>query len=229
MGGVTLRVGQPLDNREVREGRLGVAVNKNTGIEYLMESGVEHLFLCDDDARPIRRQALDLHVKWRYPHSMVCWGRGRRVPTSTDYAKWSWPRGVLLYARRGVIDTVGGMDERFGPGGHEHVEWSRRIHQAGLTPSPFLSPLVYARGDARGAAAYWACEDMPKPGEWAAETARRRAGITSVRRRDGDWAEIEKIMVERDGRPGFVPYWAHENQRESATLCNNLSQGAGGD
>lgn len=221
VGGNTVRVGQPLDDREVRDGRLGVATNKNTGIEYLMDAGVQHLFLCDDDTRPLSREAWRTHTDWRYPHSMVCWGRGRRLPTSTDYAKWSWPRGVLLYARREVIEAVGGMDERFGPGGHEHVEWSRRIHQAGLTPTPFLSPLVYGGQGARGAAALWSCEDMPKPGEWTAAVSRRREKITSVRRRPGDWEKIEKLMGERDGNTAFVPFRASENQRASATLSTN--------
>lgn len=36
-----------------------------------------------------------------------------------------------------MIDTVGGMDTGYGAHGGEHVDWSQRIHDAGLTRWPF--------------------------------------------------------------------------------------------
>lgn len=229
--GVTLRVGQ---GRETRDGRQGVAVNKNTGIEVLMDQGVEHLFLCDDDTWPIHLMALRKHVEMNEPHSMVCWGANRLNSALPHYASWNWPRGVLLYTERSVIEEVGGMIEAFGPGGHEHVEWSRRIFQAGLTPVPFLSPRVYAEngvlGRATRASSFWNCEDMRKPRESFAAHRLRRNHLTSVRRTPEDWPGIEKIMAERDGDTSFVPYSAHENGRASATLCaTSTGQGAGGE
>lgn len=218
------RVGQPgrggAKIMEVRDGRLGVATNKNTGIELLMGRGVEHLFLSDDDTWPIYSASVTKHIDMDLSHSMVCWGRKRLTGARFGYATWNWPRGVMLYTHSDVIDRVGGMDERFGPGGHEHVEWSRRIHQAGITPAPFITPASYATRNGQGCAALWHCEDMPRPGEPLGNTRARRKHLTSVRRRDGDWEHIESIMRERDGNPEFVPFSAADNGRLSATLYN---------
>jgi len=234
-----VRVGQPGPGWDggpfgMRAGRLGVAANKNTGIELLMDwcpdqtvgtpyPSVEHLFLSDDDTWPRGGDALDEHVLLshegeRVPHSMVCWGSHRRSRVVGDLAAWGWPRGSMLYVHRDAIVRVGGMDERFGPGGHEHVEWSRRIHQATMTPTPFPSPVSYAEHRAMGAARLWHCEDMARPGEPFGNLRARRRKLTSIRRADGDWEHIEKIMAEKDGQPGFVPFRAAGNGRLSATM-----------
>jgi hypothetical protein len=213
--------------------RLGVAVNKNTGLELLMNARVnaefptiEHLFLCDDDTWPLNTDALWLHTQQpALPHSMVCWGAGRLLGQWNEYAQWKWPRGVLLYANRAVLSKVGGMDEAFGLGGHEHAEWSRRIHQHGMTPVPFPSPRYYAEdapvGRAHGAWAYWHCEDMPQLIRGRVEHsarlgARRREQTTISRKRD--WDKINAVMAARDGDTSFVPFRAEANGRASATL-----------
>lgn len=229
VGGNTYRVGRPaypgdMDNQH----RLGVAVNKNTGIELLMDSGVEHLFLSDDDCGPLYPEALDKHVYFGYQHSMVCWGKSRLIQSHKHPAIWSWPRGVMLYMHRAVIRQVGGMDERFGfPGGHEHAEYSRRIHQHGLTPAPFISPHSYATRNGRGATVLWHCEDMRKGGEVLESLGARRDSITSINKAERDWDNIHSVMASRDGDTSFVPYAAHENGRASAILCSDLtSRGA---
>jgi hypothetical protein len=217
------QVGQ---GREHRESRQGVAVNKNTGIELLMAQGCKELFLSDDDTWPLNSGAVELHRQSELDHSMVCWGRSRKIGVSgnppNQVAHWSWPRGAMLYVRRHVIDTVGGMDERFGPGGHEHVEWSKRIHYAGFTPFEYPTPAQYADVTGMSARHYWNAEDMQKPGEPLGSTRVRRKKITSVRRLDGDWERIEKIMADRAASSEFVPYTAAQNQRLSATLCTNM-------
>jgi hypothetical protein len=228
VGGTTYRVGQTDHTGD----RMGVAVNKNTGLELLMDAGVEHLFLCDDDTWPLNKYALTKHTEMTQPHSMVCWGDGRLQTAYREHAAWTWPRGVLLYVRRGVVAQVGGMDERF-VGGHEHAEWSRRIHQHGLTPDPFITPRVYAEngvlGPATRAGSFWHCEDMRRVGEHTAAHRYRRRQITSLPRGKRDWASAEAVMAERDGDTSFVPFTAHENGRASATLCTtSTGQGAGG-
>lgn len=200
--------------------RLGVAVNKNTGIEALMDADVEHLFLSDDDTWPLYPQSLDKHLI--HPHTMVCWGQHRLDFAGNHVASWLWPRGVMLYAHRSVIEIVGGMVEAFGPGGHEHVEWSQRIHNAGLTDAPFVSPASYATRNGMGAAALWHAEDMPRPGEKFGDHRLRRKHLTSIRRQDGDWPKIEAIMAQMAGSGAFVPYRGHENGRSSATMCADL-------
>ena len=216
-------IGVPLQNR------MGVAANKNTGLELLMDAGVEHLFLSDDDTWPLYPQSLGKHTDLGVPHSMVCWSKHRLDAGSFgEHARWSWPRGAMLYMTREVVNRVGGMVEAFGPGGHEHVEYSQRIYNAGLTPAPFISPASYATRDGMGAAALWHAEDMRRPGEPLGNHRLRRRELTSVRRTDGDWEKINEIMAEQQGSADFVPYWAGNNGRASATLCSsNPSQGAG--
>lgn len=222
------RIGQPVDGWSdrhplgMRDSRIGVAANKNTGIELLNAAGCEHLFLSDDDTWPLSDAALAEHVLLDLPHSMLCWGRHRKPVRRERYASWSWPRGVMLYAHRSVIETVGGLDERFGPGGHEHVEWSNRICNAGLTPEPFVTPVTYLDNMAMGARNYWHAEDMIRPGEPLGNHRLRRRRLTSVRRTDGDWDHIEDLMSEWAGRGDFVPYSARENLRQSATLSLNV-------
>lgn len=227
--GSVFRVGQadPEFPFPTRDGRLGVAVNKNTGLELMMaNTGAEHLFLSDDDTYPLSADALDLHRGF-LPHSMVCWGKSRLASTDQRMASWTWPRGVVLYQTRRTVELVGGMIEAFGPGGHEHVEYSRRIHQSGLTPVEFPSPAAYANGEGNrrslgiGARRFWHAEDMPRLGEPLGNLRLRKKGLTSVRRQDGDWAKIEKIMADRDGDTSPVPYTARENGRLSATLWEN--------
>lgn len=226
-----LRVGQPNEMwylrhpLGIREGRLGVATNKNTGIEALMDAGCDQLFLSDDDTWPIHPDAVEIHRQSILDHSMVCWGKHRLtnvVQSANGYAEWSWPRGSMMYARRHVIERVGGLDERFGPGGHEHVEWSRRIFQAGLTPAEFPSPRSYSADMGLAARNFWNCEDMQKRGEPLGNARMRRRKLTSVRRWDGDWEHINKIMDELNNDTSFVPYSAVANSRQSATLWSNL-------
>lgn len=210
--------------------RLGVAVNKNTGLELMMDrTRAEHLFLSDDDCWPLYTVSLDKHTDLGQPHSMVCWGKSRALEPVDNVASWSWPRGVMMYTQRSVVDRVGGMDERFGPGGHEHVEWSQRIHNAGLTPAPFISPLSYITRNYMGARALWSCVDMPLIGESGVSWRRRKKTNTSIRRAEGDWARINAVMAGRVGSSDYVPYHAVANARAWVTLGADLpSRGAEG-
>lgn len=204
----------------VRGPRMGVAVNKNTGIELLMDAGVDHLFLSDDDTWPLSEEALAEHMTLA-PHSMVCWGTHRLTGVVGSSAYWNWPRGVVLYMHRSVIEIVGGMDERFGVGGHEHVEFSRRIHNADLTPAPFLSPASHAADNGFGARRHWYAADMRQPGEPLAHLKARRRALTTIHRAEGDWDHINDVMFSREGSSDFVAYRAADNGRASATLCVN--------
>lgn len=218
------KVGQVRSEMGPQDGsRLGVAANKNTGIEILMDAGVEHLFLSDDDTWPLMSEAMDQHLALgRYiPHSMVCWPGFRHPEEHMGYATWDWPRGVMLYQTRAVIETVGGMIEAFGHGGHEHVEFSRRVHQAGLTPHPCCTPSRYTKRGPSGAAGLWHAEDMPLEGENLSMLRSRRDALTTLRRGPGDEARSNEIFNARDRDTTFVPYRAAENGRGSATLYHN--------
>lgn len=239
--GTAWRVGQRDDYR----GRHGVAASKNTGLELLMSQGVEHLFLCDDDTWPLIGSAIEKHIELvdqDILHSMVCWGKHRFEAKVSElggsWAEWNWPRGVMLYQHRLAVERVGGMDERFGVGGHEHVEYSNRMCSAHMTPAPFCSPLVYAENGVAGAATrastLWNAEDMPRPGEPLGNHRARRRRLTTIRRTDADWKHINRIMAERSDSSDYVSYCAEDNGRASATLClasrsEAPSLGAGGE
>lgn len=124
------------------EHRLGVAMSKNLGIEALMAAGCEHLFLADDDVAPTRAEWWRPYIESPEPHLSYQWPNVKYRESRHGYDdgchdgrhfQVEFPRGVLLYAERRVIDTVGGLDPAFGVWGGEHVEWQARIHAAGLT------------------------------------------------------------------------------------------------
>lgn len=234
--GSVYRVGQPRWAVSPFNGRMGVAVNKNTGLELLMDqTQCEHLFLSDDDTWPLFSASLNKHIDLAenggIAHSMVCWGKHRLTEVRRDpgmpdgsetvWASWSWPRGVMLYQNRTAVDMVGGMVEAFGPGGHEHVEYSRRMHNALMTPDDYCSPASYATRDGMGAAALWHAEDMRRPGEPLGNHRLRRRELTSVRRKDGDWEKINDLMKRMEGSMDYIPFRAEENRRASATLCES--------
>lgn len=134
----------------------GVAHTKNRGLAALMDLQCEHLFLADSDVWPISAVWWQPYVQARSPHLMHCWGKRRYLRMERELSLWSWPRGVLLYVQRHVVDAVGGMRVEFDKGwGGEHAEWSRRIHNAGFTTHPFCDAAAAQTG-------IWHCEDYTR-------------------------------------------------------------------
>ena len=123
---------------------LGVAMTKNRCIAELMDRDVDHLFLVDDDTWPIADDWWKPYVESPEQHLSYQWVRKGRnhqwVETWSDERHWSigFPRGVMMYATADVINTVGGMDIAYGIHGGEHVDWQRRIHEAGYGTQPFM-------------------------------------------------------------------------------------------
>ena len=215
------RVGQPEGSGGAR---LGVATNKNTGLELLMDStDARYLFLSDDDTSPRHPEAIAKFTSLAESgqdlasHAMVCWGRSRRGETRNLLASWTWPRGVMLFQTRSVVERVGGMKEAFGLGGHEHVEWSNRIHATGFTWKPYIGPRSHQTEGYTGARRDWFCQDMRQTSESVASFLSRKAHQTSISplRR---WDQINRVMAESEGDTSFVPYRAAANGRMSATL-----------
>lgn len=111
-----------------------------------MKMGVEHLFLFDDDTKPANPEWWRPYVDSPEPHLQHSWTHffnGRAVDkmsvlhTTPQTTAYTWSMGCMLYAHRDVINRVGGMRECFAPAIHEHIEWSLRIHNAGLTTWPY--------------------------------------------------------------------------------------------
>jgi len=123
--------------------RLGVARAKNECLLRLARC--EHVFLFDDDAYPVRCGWAEYYMQQGFAHVS-------HSPANATFGMcvlrrhegcnaMSWALGVMYYFTRACLDVVGGYDARMGLWGDEHVQLSRRIHAAGLTPAPFLSPV----------------------------------------------------------------------------------------
>lgn len=149
----------------------GVAATKNRGIAALMDAGCEHLFLVDDDMHPTSPDALTRYADDPEPHLMHCWGKSRLISDDGHYTTWTHPRGVMLYVHRSVVEAVGGMRTEFGRWGGEHVDWSRRIHAAGLTRHRYAD-----LSDTRG---LWHCEDYTRRAPSTVSAAERQASKAS--------------------------------------------------
>lgn len=129
------------------ETQQGIARAKNACIAALMDAGVDHLYLADDDCYPLQSGWERPYCESAEPHLMYLFRdplpRGRQssrpamVYNDGQLYAYTHPRGCLLYMHRSVIERVGGMRPEFGIWGHEHVEYSLRVHAAGLTTCPF--------------------------------------------------------------------------------------------
>lgn len=137
---------KPIEGAIRFDENVGIARAKNAGITALMDAGVDHLFLVDDDTYPLVEEWWRPYVESPEPHLMMLFkdvDRRKRLetpPTVYDdgqHVAMSHPRGCLLYVHRTAVERVGGMRPEFGTWGYEHVEFSARIHAAGLTTNRF--------------------------------------------------------------------------------------------
>lgn len=136
---------EPLKEATYRfETNVGIAMAKNKCLELLDDC--DHIFLFDDDTYPLNKDWWRPYVESPEPHLMYLFldFKNRQALTDSkeiyrDSKLWavSHPRGCMLYIERRVLDVVGGMDIRYGKWGHEHVDWSNRIYNAGLTSFRF--------------------------------------------------------------------------------------------
>lgn len=123
---------------------VGVARAKNKCLELLADC--QHIFLADDDIRPLTDDWWKPYVASREPHLMWIFNKPagatkRQVEVlfeDDEVVAYHATRGCLLYVQREVLEVVGGMDPRFGKWGWEHQSWSDRIHAAGLTTARYM-------------------------------------------------------------------------------------------
>lgn len=123
---------------------VGIARAKNKCLELL--EGCDHIFLLDDDTYPIKdgwaeryieagAKTGNQHLMFNFTHFKDgTWvGDCQKVYEDDYITAQGFGRGCLLYLTKEVLKTVGGMRTDFGQAMWEHVEYSRRIHNAGLT------------------------------------------------------------------------------------------------
>lgn len=161
----------PFDGATIRNPRpRGIARAKNQSIAALMDAGVEHLFLCDDDCYPTAdgwwqpyvdsgEHHLSLQLRWQehcrrcrtttlhnyntirgHPTCDVC-VPAQAVFEDTKIHAVQWGSGVFLYFTRHAIDTIGGFRTEFGRYGGEHLDIAYRARNAGLIRYPFQDVL----------------------------------------------------------------------------------------
>lgn len=123
----------------------GIAKAKNKCLELL--SDCEHIFLFDDDTYPLKPGWERPYIDSKEHHLMYLfedWASG--TPVGDDKVIYEdglivahdHARGCMLYVDRLVLDTVGGMDVRYGKAMNEHLDWSNRIYNAGLTTFKYM-------------------------------------------------------------------------------------------
>ena len=127
------------------EKNVGIAGAKNKCFELLDDC--EHIFLFDDDTYPLKADWWRPYVTSPEPHLLYMFehfATGRKLNDAAllyadgSITAWSHGRGCMLYFKRRCLEVVGGMDPAFGKWGFEHIEYSGRIYNAGLTSFKFM-------------------------------------------------------------------------------------------
>lgn len=115
----------------------GVAKSKNRLLAELDDC--DHIFLFDDDCYPIADkwwvpyiESGENHLIYQFKLPGKPATDMRELYRDDKIISYSHTRGAMIYITKKVLETVGGMDERY-QFGYEHADWTNRIHNAGLT------------------------------------------------------------------------------------------------
>ena len=132
---------------------VGIARNKNRIISRFKDH--DYIIILEDDSYPKRPDWIQAHLEaheasgfhhFSYPsdgnigHIYSRSFFGTKVVLVHQHCS-----GMFQFFTRKVIETCGGFDTRFGLYGWEHMEYSNRIAQAGLTPEPGYVSLSNAK------------------------------------------------------------------------------------
>jgi len=115
------------------ETRSGIPAAKNKCLEL---AKYDHIFLFDDDTYPIVDGWHDAYLNSGKEH--LCFTFLTAFKRKDGFKYHPLGNGCMMYVTRKCIDTIGGFDWNYGLGKYEHVDFSRRIHNAGLTESIFM-------------------------------------------------------------------------------------------
>lgn len=126
----------------------GVAKAKNKCLELLEDC--DYIFLFDDDCYPISEgweqyyitayEKKDCH-QMQFIFDKLKSGFKTGNDAVTDFGLllgYSNPCGTMIFLTNKCLKTIGGFDTDFGRYGYEHIEYSRRAFNAGLTVHPFM-------------------------------------------------------------------------------------------
>lgn len=113
--------------------RSGIPAAKNKCLEL---AKYDHTFLFDDDTYPVADEWYLPYINSGKEH--LCYSFLPYFKAKNGFKYHTLGNGCMLYVTRKCIDTIGGFDWNYGLGKYEHVDFSRRIHNAGLTESIFM-------------------------------------------------------------------------------------------
>lgn len=125
----------PVDKIIVIKDIKGISGAKNKCLSEL--DHCEHIFLFDDDTRPIR---LDWHLEYiQSGHLHLSYTFNRNVIGMDEKCYfYEKPSGCMLYINRRCLEVVGGFDEQYHGYAGEHQDFSNRVYNNGLTISPYI-------------------------------------------------------------------------------------------
>ena len=128
------------------EQNVGIANAKNKCLELADE--YDHIFLCDDDVRPKSHDWYKPYISSEVNHLCLTFDKKSNnviyspsIRVCGEYEglmTYTAPNGCMLYLKNICLEVAGGMRPEFGLWGFEHVEYSQRIHDLGLTPHAFM-------------------------------------------------------------------------------------------
>lgn len=123
-----------------REDNRGVAYAKNVLLREMMDTGMDHLFLIEDDIEMISPKCLSTYIEtssrtniehFNFAHHGPA-NEGQLVESRNGVDFYLNGVGAFSYFTRHVIETVGYLDENL-KNAYEHLEHTFRIAKAGLT------------------------------------------------------------------------------------------------
>jgi len=138
----------PFEGATFRFGtNVGIATAKNKCLELLDDC--DHIFLFDDDCYPMVKNWWKPYIDSAEPH--LCYifkdfvsqalGDCTEIYRDDEIIAYSHVRGCMIYIDHSVLDKVGGLDNAYRRWGYEHVDWSNRIFNAGITRFRYMDVL----------------------------------------------------------------------------------------
>jgi len=113
--------------------RAGIPAAKNKCLEL---AEFDHIFLFDDDTYPVCDEWYLPYINSGKEH--LCYTFLTAFKCKDGFKCHTLGNGCMLYVTRKCMDTIGGFDWNYGLGKYEHVDFSRRIFNSGLTESIFM-------------------------------------------------------------------------------------------
>lgn len=139
---------KPFDMADYRSNKpKGIAKANNRLLANLDHH--DFIILADNDCWPTKigwiEKYISAYEKTGCHHFSLSWDirydgtpNGNREKTPRGIiTEFSWPCGVMMFMTKHCVDTIGGFDIKFGRAGHEHVQYSLRSFNNGLTPYKF--------------------------------------------------------------------------------------------